>query len=1365
MLNYTVTKKALEKIIKESFYYFGDVVSSPLLDSLKLLGFYYATNAAVSINIEDLKTPNFKEDSLAEANNAIEKTSEKWQGGEISEAERFQSIIDSWNYASESLKNRIIDYYENFDPLNNLYIMAYSGARGNMSQVRQLVGMRGLMSDQSGKIIDLPIQRNFREGLSSTDYMVSSYGARKGIVDTALKTADSGYLTRRLIYVAQSVVIRTPDCKTKRGIRIFLEKNPYIDNLIGRTLLYYQKNPLSEKIFLEKSLDLAFLNYLKQEKIQILSIRSSLTCQLMESICQKCYGWDLSKNKLISLGEAIGVIAAQSIGEPGTQLTMRTFHTGGVFTSELLKQIRAPFSGKLIIPKSLKAIPFRTNHGEIVSKIAQESHLYLINWLGEKHKISLPAGSYFYPSLFISLSFPVVKSSKNINETEKEKKKEKSYYSVFVKKGKLIAELSSKSIAAPIKKLKPIYAPMDGEIRFKRLALQPISGSTRSRLKVNYRQGLFYLSSGKICQIPNEAKFIHSIRNISNGTEKVSKNKSLVSLKLLSPYASFVELTNEGIILHNKEKRLDIPYENFLRSFKNFKSQIFPIVKNNQYIDEHTILAYFYLYPEFEEKIYSIRKQYDKDISSYFFITESDIWKVNLDQVNNLLFTPKKNVFLKTGSFLTSIMKSPTSGFLLKKDGFRMIFQRAIPICLTPGSLVNINNGDFVPKRKLVASLITYTQQTQDIVQGLPKIEDLLEARIPKKRAYLSKRAGIVLNIHSDLALKHLETNVYENLNKLYAPFKGYYYSCLVNDSTVIKKKEELRNLNLKTPKTQKEGKNLCQIIEVFQTLPINIKKKIILFDDHFWEFSIIPDYYQFKPRRNQNEQTYVLRNNKSSKDLVTKTGGKRFKENRLCTNRLPIFSYDFFTSTVHKQNELEIYPFYFESIEKDARIFVSTTKGYYLLELLSIIQEYKLPLSAKMIIKKDQYIDLAQPLTEGVINPHEVLSIFCSHHQLKEGTVKGCLTSLTNFQLILLNSIQAIYQSQGVIIDNKHIELIIRQMTNKVLIKQSLYPDLIPGEIIKLSFMNEFAKSIHYINAKNSKTYKKVFAEKVERTDKVENEHKIKLYKKLLTKLEKNINNKIATQIKNKFQKKIEKKITENINEEELLELDENILVLVEKIERLISLNQKLQVADEKMEDFLGLTNKVKPKKKNKKEFNKQEKQNNTQVEKSFFTNQVQESFSSNKYTIPSYEPVLSSITNASLKKNGFLAAAAFQETKGVLTKAAILGNRDWMGGLKESVITGKLIPAGTSFLTPKNQLMDIAYKIIKTQKKKNCSKYLETSIKKVLEKIKLDINLNIEINEEKLREYTIEVLRESIKENILKLLTQLIRKKLEIL
>ena len=301
LITETITKKILEKIVKETFSKFGLLSSSSLLDSLKLLGFYYATNAGISINIEDLKTPDAKKKIIQTANNEIDFVSKQWQQGFVSDTERFQSIIDSWNTATESLKNRIIDYYQTVDPANNLYIMAFSGARGNMSQVRQLVGLRGLMSDQEGKIIDLPIQANFREGLSSIDYIISSYGARKGIVDTALKTADSGYLTRRLIYIAQDLIIREIDCKTLEGVIILLKKTTNTNNIIGQMLISAKTGTPPYLLIDEKDtiLDMTTLKTLKIKSPLTLNVRSSLTCKANGSICQKCYGWDLAHNTII----------------------------------------------------------------------------------------------------------------------------------------------------------------------------------------------------------------------------------------------------------------------------------------------------------------------------------------------------------------------------------------------------------------------------------------------------------------------------------------------------------------------------------------------------------------------------------------------------------------------------------------------------------------------------------------------------------------------------------------------------------------------------------------------------------------------------------------------------------------------------------------------------------------------------------------------------------------------------------------------------------------------------------------------------------------------------------------------------------
>ncbi|RYX83797.1 hypothetical protein EON73_03685, partial [bacterium] len=250
--------------------------------------------------------------------------------------------------------------------LNPVYMMAFSGARGNISQVRQLVGMRGLMADPQGQIISFPIRSNFREGLTLTEYVISCYGARKGVVDTALRTADSGYLTRRLVDVSQHVVVWTFDCKTDAGIHLTEMKE-------GKKVILSLKKRILGRVLAQEIPTIAFRNQQISAQLaqQIVSlkehvlVRSPLSCSVPNSVCQLCYGWSLSRGRIVSLGEAVGVIAAQSIGEPGTQLTMRTFHTGGVFSGDVIDDIRAPHDGLIRFLQPLLGQLIRTSHGKI----------------------------------------------------------------------------------------------------------------------------------------------------------------------------------------------------------------------------------------------------------------------------------------------------------------------------------------------------------------------------------------------------------------------------------------------------------------------------------------------------------------------------------------------------------------------------------------------------------------------------------------------------------------------------------------------------------------------------------------------------------------------------------------------------------------------------------------------------------------------------------------------------------------------------------------------------------------------------------------------------------------------------------------
>ena len=376
--NNLVNKKQLRQILGWSFTNFDSMQACSLADELKQLGFKYATKAGISISIEDLRVPFIKNLMLEKANEEIVISEKIFVKGKITEVERFQKIIDTWNLTSESLKNQVVYYFKNYDPLNSVYVMAFSGARGNLSQVRQLVGMRGLMSDPSGEIMNLPITHNFREGLTITDYLMSGYGARKGIVDTALKTANSGYLTRRLIDVAQDILIREKDCKTNHSILIF--KKSFSKNIVGRILNQTINDLNNLAIIAEKNSQITplLIKILEQKKISKIYLRSPLTCLLYRAVCQQCYGWDLSTENLVDIGEAVGILAGQSIGEPGTQLTMRTFHTGGIFTSEISQQITSPTSGIVRFSKSLEKFSFRTNRGEEVYVTKNSGSLIII---------------------------------------------------------------------------------------------------------------------------------------------------------------------------------------------------------------------------------------------------------------------------------------------------------------------------------------------------------------------------------------------------------------------------------------------------------------------------------------------------------------------------------------------------------------------------------------------------------------------------------------------------------------------------------------------------------------------------------------------------------------------------------------------------------------------------------------------------------------------------------------------------------------------------------------------------------------------------------------------------------------------------
>jgi len=570
MKNYTyqnnlIGKKQLRQLLAWSFTNYDSIQASTLADELKYLGFKYASQAGISISIEDLKIPFVKNLMIEKANQEILNAEKIYLKGKITEVERFQKIIDTWSFTSESLKEQVIHYFKNYDPLNSVYIMAFSGARGNLSQVRQLVGMRGLMSDPSGEIMNLPIKKNFREGLTITDYLMSGYGARKGIVDTALKTANSGYLTRRLIDVGQDILIREKDCLTTHSFFLRLDQNDLKTNaliyekILGRSLSKSIYHSPTNNLITQANVQITpkLIEKFKKYEVKEFYLRSPLTCNLYRAICQKCYGWDLANENLVDIGEAIGILAGQSIGEPGTQLTMRTFHTGGIFTSEARQQIISPIDGILRFYKILKTVLLRTNRGEDVLITKNSGSVILIPKDTRQELVQIEV-------LRNTILFP-----KN---------------NQYISKDTVIGELinTDKQIKTEIK---PILSDNCGEIFIPRL-------KKKGNLINNNK--LIWILSGQLYNSPRNS-FINFYADY-----KLTRHSYIFRTKLTNHYRGSVKFINNKHNLYQRlirirndkysfvdssllELKYNIQDKNYLLNLKNFKYLFTIAIKNSKF--------------------------------------------------------------------------------------------------------------------------------------------------------------------------------------------------------------------------------------------------------------------------------------------------------------------------------------------------------------------------------------------------------------------------------------------------------------------------------------------------------------------------------------------------------------------------------------------------------------------------------------------------------------------------------------------------------------------------------------------------------------------------------------------------------------
>ena len=518
-INKQMDKGSLKKLLGQMYLEYGGAKAAALANALKNLGYKYATKSGTTISIADLSVPESKKELLKSAEEEIEKSTNRYLKGEITEVERYTKVIDTWSETTAKLTEQVV---ENFDKLNPVYMMAFSGARGNLSQVSQLVGMRGLMADAQGQIIDLPIKSNFKEGLSVTEYIISSYGARKGLVDTALKTADSGYLTRRLVDVAQDVIIRADDCHTEKYINMkpIMDGDvvivPLIDRLLGRTvaqdILDADGNVLVAN---GTTMDRDDIKKISTLDLTELKVRSGLTCGLEYGVCQKCYGWAMTTQKLVDIGEAIGIIAAQSIGEPGTQLTMRTFHTGGaVGVKEAKKEILAREAGTVI--SKIKARELRTRHGDVVQVSMYEADIEV---KGEKRttKYHIPAGA----TLFITDGMKVDKGFKMAEHAP-----------------------SSQGDSSRLteKATKDITTDISGEIVFEDFKADEKKDRQGNVSRTTNKQGVIWVLGGDVYTLPGGSKVL-----VKDG-QKVSEGEKLAETLTISEHGGEVRVGEDLVV-------------------------------------------------------------------------------------------------------------------------------------------------------------------------------------------------------------------------------------------------------------------------------------------------------------------------------------------------------------------------------------------------------------------------------------------------------------------------------------------------------------------------------------------------------------------------------------------------------------------------------------------------------------------------------------------------------------------------------------------------------------------------------------------------------------------------------------------------
>ncbi len=1224
--NCVIDKKQLKKLISWTFSTHGTAHTANIADELKGLGFKYATRAGVSISVDDLVVPDTKQALLDDAEKSIRETEDKYIRGEITEVERFQKVIDTWAVANEDLTKQVVDNFRASDPLNSVYMMAFSGARGNISQVRQLVGMRGLMANPQGEIIDLPIKTNFREGLTVTEYIISSYGARKGLVDTALRTADSGYLTRRLVDVSQDVIIREADCGTSRSVTVRAMTDgdrvliPLSDRLFGRVAAEAVVHPETGEVLAERNdaFTAELAAAIDKAGVEAVKVRSPLTCEAARSVCQHCYGWSLAHAHMVDMGEAVGIIAAQSIGEPGTQLTMRTFHTGGVFTGESARLVKADGDGTIKFSKKARVRPLRTRHGED-ALVAETNFDIVLEKSKKKETFGVVQGSTIF-----------------VQDGEK------------VVSGQVLAEIpvSGRTKRTTEKATKDVATDLAGEIRFQDIAAEEKTDRQGNTTRIAQRGGLIWILSGDVYNLPPGAEPI-----VANG-DQVSTGDVLAQTKLTTenggvvrlPDGDFdfsgnreVEIITASVTLDDAVVRSETSQGREHYVIESSSGQCFSLkatpgskVTNSQIVAElvddrfRTQTGGLVRYANGMDvaKRGKAKQGYEVLQGGTILWIPEESHEVNKD-ISLLLVEDGqyveagtevvKDIFCQSSGVVEVTQKNDILREIVIKPGaIHMVDDPDVAVRYEEGRLVS-GGEEIMPG--VVAEALKWVESVDSPDGPAVLVRPVDEFQVPSEPFAPSQDAsqdasGRSIRLRSiqraqfkdgervrsvegvDLLRTHLVLEMDDQAPQLQADIELVCdpadeslirLQLVILESLVIRRDVasdsmhgstntrllvehgqviEPGDIVARTEILCKESgvvHGIQQGAEAVRRLlvereadrfdvPLNGSAATVAVGD-----LVVAGAMEIAEGLSPSESGQVVA---VSGDAVTLRTARPYRVSAGAVLHVEDGSLaqrgDNLVLLVFERAKtgdiIQGLPRIEELLEarkpKEACILArrpgTTTLIYAEDEIISVQvleadgtpADYPVGPGQPVIVTDGQQVEAGEALTDGPANPHELLEVFFEYYRDQKPEYEAALDALRQVQTFLVNEVQSVYQSQGIDISDKHIEVIVRQMTAKVRIDDGGDTTMLPGELIELRQVDQ--------------------------------------------------------------------------------------------------VNQAMAITG-------GAP--------------------------------------------AQYTPVLLGITKASLNTDSFISAASFQETTRVLTEAAIEGKSDWLRGLKENVIIGRLIPAGTGF------------------------------------------------------------------------------------